>query len=74
MANGWTPERRARQALAIRTWKPWERSTGPVTDAGKASSSQNALIFGDYGRDAKADQKRVADLIRACKRLKEVMK
>jgi len=24
MANGWTPERRARQAELIRTWCPWK--------------------------------------------------
>ena len=28
MANGWTPERRARQADAIKRWRPWERSKG----------------------------------------------
>ena len=32
----WTKERRARQAELIRTWKPWKRSTGPRTPAGKA--------------------------------------
>lgn len=42
MANGWTPERRARQSAAIRHWKPWERSTGPQTAHGKASASRNA--------------------------------
>lgn len=42
MANGWTPERRARQAELIRKWKPWEQSTGPKTAEGKAKSSQNA--------------------------------
>src|SRR5262245_11949855 len=25
----WTPERRARQAAAIRAWQPWQKSTGP---------------------------------------------
>ena len=39
--NGWTPERRARQAELIRTWKPWEKSTGARTEAGKAKVSQN---------------------------------
>ncbi len=43
MANGWTPERRARQAEAIRRWKPWEKSTGPKTDEGKAASASNFL-------------------------------
>lgn len=43
MANGWTPERRARQAALIRSWKPWEKSTGPTTEAGKAIVSKNHL-------------------------------
>ena len=42
MANGWTPERRARQATAIRQWRPWEHSTGPTTPAGKARVSRNS--------------------------------
>lgn len=41
MARGWTPERRARQAEAIRTWRPWDRSTGPRTAEGKAKSAAN---------------------------------
>ncbi len=33
MSNGWTPERRARQAQAIQRRKPWKRSRvrGPLT-------------------------------------------
>jgi len=42
MANGWTPERRARQARLIHTWRPWERSTGPRTPEGKARVARNA--------------------------------
>jgi hypothetical protein len=42
----WTPERRARQAQLIATWRPWERSTGPRTVAGKAASSRNAYRGG----------------------------
>ena len=38
----WTPESRARQAEAIRGWKPWLQSTGPVTADGKKISSRNA--------------------------------
>ena len=45
MANGWTPERRARQAALIRTWRPWEQSTGPRTAEGKARTARN----GDKG-------------------------
>ena len=32
--NGWTPERRKRQAEMIKNWKPWEQSTGPKTEEG----------------------------------------
>ena len=42
MANGWTSKRRARQAELIRHWRPWERSTGPRTGAGKAIVARNA--------------------------------
>jgi hypothetical protein len=37
----WTTERRQKQAAMIRTWKPWEQSTGPKTPEGKAASSRN---------------------------------
>lgn len=42
--SAWTPERRARQAEIIRQTKPWEKSTGPKTEEGKAASSRNALM------------------------------
>ena len=48
MADGWTPERRARQAALIRTWRPWDRSTGPRTEAGKAKASRNADKIGEW--------------------------
>lgn len=41
-SSAWTPERRAKQAEAIKRWRPWDQSTGPKTDAGKAASSRNA--------------------------------
>lgn len=47
MANGWTPERRARQSVAIRQWRPWERSTGSKTAAGRARVSRNAWKGGE---------------------------
>ena len=45
--NGWTPERRARAAQLIHTWKPWERSTGPKTTEGKAKVSRNPWKGGE---------------------------
>jgi hypothetical protein len=46
MANGWTPERRLRQAMLIQSWRPWERSSGPQTATGKAVVSRNAFKGG----------------------------
>jgi hypothetical protein len=42
MANGWTPERRARQAEAIKRWRPWQQLTGPCTAERNAIVSRNA--------------------------------
>lgn len=49
--NGWTPERRRKQAEAIKKWKPWEQSTGPKTVEGKESIKENALKHGLYSED-----------------------
>ncbi|MGH8608751.1 MAG: hypothetical protein ACREX9_15455 [Gammaproteobacteria bacterium] len=46
MANGWTSERRVRQAALIHRWKPWKRSTGPKTPEGKARVVRNAFKGG----------------------------
>ena len=42
MVNGWTWERRAKQAELIRQWKPWKQSTGPKSTEGKARIATNA--------------------------------
>jgi hypothetical protein len=44
--NGWTEERRQRQREAIQRWNPWEKSTGPRTEAGKAKVARNAYRGG----------------------------
>ena len=54
MANGWTPERRARQAELIRRWRPWEKSTGLKTQAGKEVVSRNAYKAWHLATDAQA--------------------
>lgn len=48
--NGWTEERRRKQAEAIRRWKPWEKSTGPKTPEGKKRTRLNALKNGSRAR------------------------
>jgi len=49
MANGWTPERRARQAAMIHNWRPWEKSTGPRSDEGKSRTARNGFKGGHRG-------------------------
>jgi hypothetical protein len=46
----WTPERRKRQSELAHLSKPWERSTGPATAAGKAKSREmlTAAACGRY--------------------------
>lgn len=61
MCNGWTPERRARQAELIKAWRPWERSTGPRTAEGKTRAALNAY------KGAKRDETRA--LMRALRAL-----
>lgn len=46
VTKGWSPERRARQAILIRQRAPWKKSTGPRSAAGKAASSMNAMRHG----------------------------
>lgn len=63
MSNGWTPERRARQAALIRTWKPWEKSTGPRTDEGKARTARNGYK-GDLLRELRELKKMLNEALR----------
>ncbi|MDB5491218.1 MAG: hypothetical protein JWO78_1067 [Micavibrio sp.] len=44
--SGWTPQRRRAQAARLRAARPWLRSTGPRTAAGKAVSAQNGVRHG----------------------------
>lgn len=46
MVNGWTLERRQRQAELIRQWRPWAKSTGPRSSDGKERVSRNAWTGG----------------------------
>ncbi len=69
MANGWTLERRARQAAQILTWRPWDLSTGPKTAAGKARSSRNADKPEFFNRRIRAVKKQVAALVSQAKQI-----
>lgn len=56
--SAWTEERRARQAEIIRQNKPWEKSTGPRTEEGKAISSRNAYD-GDFVHEMRERRKSI---------------
>lgn len=73
MANGWTAERRAKQALMIQQWRPWDWSTGPKTISGKEAASKNARVHGWYDCESKAWRKHCADLLRQCRELKTAL-
>ena len=42
----WTQEERERQSELIKSWQPWQKSTGPQSDAGKAVAAKNAFKHG----------------------------
>ena len=74
MANGWTLERRSKHAEAIKRWKPWAQSTGPVTPEGKQQVSRNAWKGGHRARMREltkmvnAEVRRARDLVTDCTR------
>ena len=49
--NAWTDEKREQARVRCLNQKPWKHTTGPKTDAGKSTSSQNALKHGAYTPD-----------------------
>ncbi len=71
MANGWTPERRTRQAALIKSWKPWEHASGPRTAEGKAKASRNAwkgghsVMLRELSRQVNAEIREARNLVDA---------
>ena len=56
-------EREASRERILRV-KPWLRSTGPRTAAGKARSSRNALQHGFYGAEGREARRLIQTLAR----------
>ena len=73
MKNGWSLERKARQAALIKTWRPWEKSTGPRSEAGKSVSSQNGLKRDPKYRQLDVIRRQVHDLMRDAVTLQKVL-
>lgn len=73
MANGWTLERRARQAESIKRWKPWNQSTGPNSAEGRLRVSRNAFKGGDWrtlrelAKAVNAEVRRARELVDTCR-------
>lgn len=53
MGRIWTDDDRLKQAERIRNQKPWTKSTGPRTIAGKRASSSNSYKHGSYTTEMK---------------------
>ena len=70
MVNGWTLERRQRQAELIRNWRPWAKSTGPRTPEGKARVSRNAWK-GGHRAELRELTKMVNEHVRMARELAE---
>ena len=62
--------RDAKQADAIRKWKPWEKSTGPRSASGKAKSKMNALKEGAHNEKMRKFRKVLNNQIRWLKCLR----
>lgn len=60
----WTEAERMRQAEIIRRAKPWKKSTGPRTQAGKEKSKMNAYQDGTYTLAGKIEHDHVRSLIK----------
>jgi hypothetical protein len=67
MTNSWAPERRERQGELIKTWRPWEQSTGPRTEAGKAASARNSRKHGNRSRKTLEHLRELRAYLRECK-------
>ena len=60
----WTPEARQKQADQARRTRPWEKSTGPRTPAGKAIARYNNLRHGRRTPWAQAQRRTIVEGLR----------
>lgn len=60
----WTDEQKQKQRAAIGRWQPWAKSTGPRTDSGKHTSSQNAYKHGRFTAESLAHRRTLNTILR----------
>lgn len=53
----WTPEARAAQSALMHRLKPWKKSTGPRTAAGKAKAAKNSYKTGLHAKPMRQARK-----------------
>jgi hypothetical protein len=70
MVNGWTLERRQRQAELIRNWRPWAKSTGPRSPEGRQRVGRNAWT-GGHRAELRELSKMVNEHVRLSRELAE---
>lgn len=61
-----TLEHRKLRAELIRRWKPWEQSTGPLTEEGKVKSAANSRKHGSRSKAAIEEMRWLSDFLREC--------
>ncbi|RIX47592.1 MAG: hypothetical protein D3M94_07955 [Rhodocyclales bacterium GT-UBC] len=66
-----TPEHRRLRAELIRKWKPWEQSTGPKTEDGKAKSAGNSWKHGNRSSESQELFRQLRVFLRECARPNE---
>lgn len=49
--------------MLVKTWKPWEQSTGPTSEEGKARSSTNAHKHGARSEEWASERRELLALL-----------
>ncbi len=65
MNNHCSPQQRVKNAQTIRQVRPWESSTGPRTEAGKARTRFNGVKHGKRSSECEGMLKALAALLGA---------
>lgn len=64
-----TPEHCKLRAELIQKWRPWEESTGPRTEDGKAASAANSFKHGMRSREWREEEKELRELLSLCQEI-----